>query len=72
MEIPSIFVFTLDAMGDGEDGPTHQPVEHLISFARSRDSSRCGPATPMILYRRAVSRVRQSFLAEFANSDLKV
>src|SRR5712675_1825966 len=32
MEIPSIFVFTHDAMGDGEDGPTHQPVEHLISL----------------------------------------
>ena len=32
MELPSIFVFTHDAMGDGEDGPTHQPVEHLISL----------------------------------------
>lgn len=32
MEIPSIFVFTHDAMGDGEDGPTHQPIEHLISL----------------------------------------
>jgi len=32
MELPSIFVFTHDAMGDGEDGPTHQPVEHLASM----------------------------------------
>jgi len=32
MEIPSIFIFTHDAMGDGEDGPTHQPVEHLASM----------------------------------------
>jgi len=32
MEIPTIFVFTHDAMGDGEDGPTHQPVEHLLSL----------------------------------------
>jgi transketolase len=32
MEIPSIFVFTHDAMGDGEDGPTHQPVEQLASL----------------------------------------
>jgi len=32
MEIPSIFVFSHDAMGDGEDGPTHQPVEHLASL----------------------------------------
>jgi transketolase len=32
MELPTIFVFTHDAMGDGEDGPTHQPVEQLASF----------------------------------------
>ncbi len=32
MEIPTIFVLTHDALGDGEDGPTHQPVEHLISL----------------------------------------
>jgi transketolase len=32
MELPTIYVFTHDAMGDGEDGPTHQPVEQLISL----------------------------------------
>jgi transketolase len=32
MELPTIYVFTHDAMGDGEDGPTHQPVEQLISM----------------------------------------
>jgi transketolase len=32
MELPSMFVFTHDAMGDGEDGPTHQPIEQLISL----------------------------------------
>jgi len=32
MEIPSLFIFTHDAMGDGEDGPTHQPVEQLLSL----------------------------------------
>ncbi|HVX15273.1 MAG TPA: transketolase [Pirellulales bacterium] len=32
MELPCLFVFTHDAMGDGEDGPTHQPVEHLLSL----------------------------------------
>jgi transketolase len=32
MELPTIFIFTHDAMGDGEDGPTHQPVEQLISL----------------------------------------
>jgi len=32
MEIPSTFIFSHDAMGDGEDGPTHQPIEHLASL----------------------------------------
>jgi transketolase len=32
MELPTIFVFTHEAMSDGEDGPTHQPVEHLASL----------------------------------------
>src|SRR5437879_12724687 len=32
MELPAIFIFTHDAMGDGEDGPTHQPVEQLLSL----------------------------------------
>jgi len=32
MELPTIIVFTHDAMGDGEDGPTHQPVEQLASL----------------------------------------
>ncbi len=32
MEIPVIFIFTHDSIGVGEDGPTHQPVEQLISL----------------------------------------
>jgi transketolase len=32
MELPALWVFTHDAMGDGEDGPTHQPVEQLVSM----------------------------------------
>jgi transketolase len=32
MEIPSIHIFTHDSIGLGEDGPTHQPVEHLPSL----------------------------------------
>jgi len=29
MKVPSVFVMTHDSIGLGEDGPTHQPVEHL-------------------------------------------
>lgn len=32
MQVPSIFVMTHDSIGLGEDGPTHQPVEHLASL----------------------------------------
>ncbi len=32
MNLPNLWVFTHDALGDGEDGPTHQPVEHLMSL----------------------------------------
>jgi transketolase len=32
MELPTIFVFTHDSIGLGEDGPTHQPVEQLLSL----------------------------------------
>jgi transketolase len=32
MEIPSLHVFTHDSIGVGEDGPTHQPVEQLMSL----------------------------------------
>jgi transketolase len=31
-DLPSVFVFTHDSVGLGEDGPTHQPVEHLASL----------------------------------------
>jgi transketolase len=32
MELPVVWVFTHDSIGVGEDGPTHQPVEHLASL----------------------------------------
>jgi transketolase len=32
MELPVIHIFTHDSIGVAEDGPTHQPVEHLISL----------------------------------------
>ncbi|HEX9111058.1 MAG TPA: transketolase [Terriglobales bacterium] len=32
MEIPTVYIFTHDSIGVGEDGPTHQPIEQLISL----------------------------------------
>ncbi len=32
MELPAIYIFTHDSIGVGEDGPTHQPIEQLVSL----------------------------------------
>ncbi len=32
MEVPVIYIYTHDSIGVGEDGPTHQPVEHIASL----------------------------------------
>jgi transketolase len=32
MEVPSIWIFTHDSIGVGEDGPTHQPIEQLLTL----------------------------------------
>jgi transketolase len=32
MDIPSTFIWTHDSIGVGEDGPTHQPIEHLAAL----------------------------------------
>lgn len=37
MKLPVVYVFTHDSIGVGEDGPTHQPVEHLASLRAMPD-----------------------------------
>jgi transketolase len=32
MEVPSLWIFTHDSIGVGEDGPTHQPIEQLVTL----------------------------------------
>ena len=57
MEINSIHIFTHDSIGVGEDGPTHQPIEHLISLRaiphlivlRPGDSNECAEAWRYIM-----------------------
>jgi transketolase len=44
MGCPSIFVFTHDSIGLGEDGPTHQPIEHLASFRAMPNMNLMRPA----------------------------
>ncbi|MGO1317201.1 MAG: transketolase [Cellulomonadaceae bacterium] len=59
MDIPPIYVWTHDSIGLGEDGPTHQPVEHLaatraipgLSIVRPADANETAAAWRIILER---------------------
>ncbi len=44
MKVPSIFVFTHDSVALGEDGPTHQPIEHLAGLRAIPDLVTIRPA----------------------------
>src|SRR5215210_7775587 len=44
MHLPSIFVFTHDSIGLGEDGPTHQPVEQLATLRAQPNTYAVRPA----------------------------
>jgi transketolase len=44
MRIPSIFVFTHDSIGLGEDGPTHQPIEQLAALRATPNVNMVRPA----------------------------
>jgi transketolase len=61
MGVPTIFVYTHDSIALGEDGPTHQPVEHLMSLRaipnlwviRPADADETAQAWRMALERRS-------------------
>jgi transketolase len=42
--LPSIFVYTHDSIGLGEDGPTHQPIEHLVALRATPNINVVRPA----------------------------
>ena len=60
MDLPSIFIWSHDSIGLGEDGPTHQPVEHLatlraipnLSVVRPADANEVREAWKAIMLRR--------------------
>jgi transketolase len=60
MDLPSIFIWSHDSIGLGEDGPTHQPVEHLAALraipnfdvVRPGDANEVREAWKVILQRR--------------------
>jgi transketolase len=44
MGIPSIVVYTPDSVALGEDGPTHQPVEHMVTLRSTPNLNSWRPA----------------------------
>ncbi len=60
-EVPVIYVFTHDSIGLGEDGPTHQPVEHLMALRAIPNMTLLRPADP--------AEAVQSWVAALENTE---
>src|SRR5580692_5822749 len=74
MKIRSLFVFTHDSIGLGEDGPTHQPVEHLMALRAVPGLTDFRPADAnetVSAWRLALERTGPSFFA-LSRQDLPV
>jgi len=74
MSVHSIFVFTHDSVGLGEDGPTHQPVEHLMSLRVIPQLTDFRPADAnetAACWKLALERKSASFMA-LSRQDLPV
>jgi transketolase len=60
MKLRAIFVFTHDSIGLGEDGPTHQPVEHAASLRLIPDLDvwrPCDTVETMVAWTSAVEKL---------------
>ena len=74
MKIRSLFVFTHDSIGLGEDGPTHQPIEHLMALRAVPFLTDFRPADAnetAACWRLALERTGPSFFA-LSRQDLPV
>jgi transketolase len=74
MQVHSLFVFTHDSVGLGEDGPTHQPVEHLMALRAVPGLTDFRPADAnetAAAWRLALERKGPSFFA-LSRQDLPV
>jgi transketolase len=74
MQVHSIFVFTHDSIGLGEDGPTHQPIEHLMMLRAVPGLTDLRPADAnetAACWRLALDRTTPSFFA-LTRQDLPV
>jgi transketolase len=74
MQVHSLFIFTHDSVGLGEDGPTHQPIEHLMALRAVPGMTDFRPADAnetAATWRLALERTGPSFFA-FTRQDVPV
>ena len=74
MKVHSLFIFTHDSVGLGEDGPTHQPIEHLMALRALPDMTDFRPADAnetAAAWRLALERKGPSFMV-LSRQDLPV
>jgi transketolase len=74
MKVRSLFVFTHDSIGLGEDGPTHQPIEHLMALRAVPNLTDFRPADAnetAAAWRLALERTGPSWFA-LSRQDLPV
>ncbi len=73
MKLPVTYVFTHDSIGLGEDGPTHQPVEHTSSLRLIPNLSvwrPCDTLESAIAWRLAIESTEQPFSLIFSRQSL--
>ena len=74
MRIPSIFLFTHDSIGVGEDGPTHQPVEQAATLRMIPGMSvwrPCDTVESAVAWQQAMQSVDQPFSLIFSRQNLR-
>jgi transketolase len=74
MDIPTVYVFTHDSIGLGEDGPTHQPVEHLTALRAIPNLHvfRPGDAIETAASWRVIAELKHPALLALSRQDLPV
>lgn len=74
MKAPSIFVYTHDSIGLGEDGPTHQPIEQLTSLRTTPNLNTwrpCDQVESAVAWRHAIERKDGPTALIFTRQNLK-
>ena len=72
MGLPNIFVYTHDSIALGEDGPTHQPIEHLVTLRATPNLNNWRPADLVetsVAWKNAVSSTKTPTCLVFSRQN---